>query len=554
MAALSRLAVPFVYALIAVLGYPSQLLLMHLEPGPLTQRELVVFNIALLLVFITYTRTVFVDPGRVPRGWEKEISSEKSGESGKAETEAHGDVHGEPDGLKSRKWCRKCDAAKPPRAHHCKECKRCVPRMDHHCPWTANCVSHTTLPHFLRFLSTTTTTLILLLSHLFPRLSHLWSSRDLPATLGPSLPLFTHLLLTSLATAFTTFLLTLLLLRNLYALALNTTTIESWEIARHDTLLRRARHFGGYLATPDGTRVRIRRQEFPYDVGFFANVAQGMGSWNPLSWVNVLARTPRVGTGVGEGLRWEVNGFSEGAWPPVDPDRVYRRRAREEGPAFTFQSGEGEGAGGDEDVVAAFKARQALDAVRRRKPFVQRLEAVRDGGRRDGYGYGSNDYGSNGHADSSYGDNGYADSSYADNGYGDSSHGNNYDNDGYADTASPASSRAPTPEADVSAGEEAWRNPEGERLQDFGVDEDIEFYDDQGDERGDERGDDRDYGQGDREEEENDDDAEDGDNDDDVPLSVLLARRRHAAAVATAATVAATGSSIGGWSAAGSTY
>jgi palmitoyltransferase len=31
-------------------------------------------------------------------------------------------------------------------------------------------------------------------------------------------------------------------------------------------------------------------------------------------------------------------------------------------------------------------------------------------------------------------------------------------------------------------GEEGWRNSEGERLQDFGVDEDVEFYDEQEDE------------------------------------------------------------------------
>ena len=42
----------------------------------------------------------------------------------------------------------------------------------------------------------------------------------------------------------------------------------------------------------------------------------------------------------------------------------------------------------------------------------------------------------------------------------------------------------------------AWRNSEGERLKDFGVDEDVEFYDEQ--------------------------------DDDDVPLSELLARKRAA--------------------------
>lgn len=46
------------------------------------------------------------------------------------------------------------------------------------------------------------------------------------------------------------------------------------------------------------------------------------------------------------------------------------------------------------------------------------------------------------------------------------------------------------------SGEEGWRNSEGERLKDFGVDEEVEFYDEQ---------------------------------EDDVPLGELLARKREAA-------------------------
>ncbi len=49
-----------------------------------------------------------------------------------------------------------------------------------------------------------------------------------------------------------------------------------------------------------------------------------------------------------------------------------------------------------------------------------------------------------------------------------------------------------------SGGEERWRNSEGERLADFGVDEDAEFYDE-----------------------------------DDVPLAVLLRRRKKGASTST---------------------
>lgn len=33
-----------------------------------------------------------------------------------------------------RKFCRRCNAFKPQRAHHCSICGRCIVKMDHHCP------------------------------------------------------------------------------------------------------------------------------------------------------------------------------------------------------------------------------------------------------------------------------------------------------------------------------------------------------------------------------------------------------------------------------------
>jgi palmitoyltransferase len=60
----------------------------------------------------------------------------------------------------------------------------------------------------------------------------------------------------------------------------NTTTIEEWEIERHETLLLRAKLIGGVLDGPDGLRVRIQRQEFPYDIGVWNNLRAGMGTAN----------------------------------------------------------------------------------------------------------------------------------------------------------------------------------------------------------------------------------------------------------------------------------
>lgn len=50
------------------------------------------------------------------------------------------------------RWCKKCDALKPPRTHHCSMCGQCIMRMDHHCPWVGNCVGWNNHKQFTLFL------------------------------------------------------------------------------------------------------------------------------------------------------------------------------------------------------------------------------------------------------------------------------------------------------------------------------------------------------------------------------------------------------------------
>jgi palmitoyltransferase len=117
---LAQLAVPSVYLLITFLAYTSQWLLLHLDPEPVKRGELIRFNVLLVCLLISYTRSVLVDPGWAVVGkgdgeQEKEIDADGD-EKGKGGEEAR----------RSRKWCRKCNAMKPPRAHHCRTCKRFV--------------------------------------------------------------------------------------------------------------------------------------------------------------------------------------------------------------------------------------------------------------------------------------------------------------------------------------------------------------------------------------------------------------------------------------------
>ena len=82
------------------------------------------------------------------------------------------------------------------------------------------------------------------------------------------------------------------------------TTIEGWEIERHESLVRRARARGGYLDGPDGIRVKFTKNEFPYDIGVLRNIRQGMGS-SFLLWFFPFAPTPSNESG----LTFETNGF-----------------------------------------------------------------------------------------------------------------------------------------------------------------------------------------------------------------------------------------------------
>lgn len=247
----------------------------------------------------------------------------------------------------------------------------------------------------------------------------------MPSYLGPTAGQLVHLFILAIVNTLTLFMLLVMLVRTIWGLGGNVTTIESWEIARHRKLLRRARVFGGYLDGPDGVKVKIERQEFPYDIGIWANIKQGMDSGNIFAWFSPFASTP-----CSSGLEFEVNGFDEPSysWPPPDPDRIPRlRRSIDDDQPFVYQ----QTSLSIQEQIQAFKKRQRDDLSRqkasvgimRRKPFHER--------------HGKETYAAQGNVDT--------------------------DNIGS--------------DAESGSGEEGWRSGEGDRLRDYGVDEDVEFYD-----------------------------------------------------------------------------
>ncbi|KAI4716203.1 zf-DHHC-domain-containing protein [Aureobasidium sp. EXF-10727] len=429
---IQQCAIPAVVSLICIIAYPSQWLLRRLGPQPLTKHQSILLHLYALVILFCYYKACFTDPGRIPKDWVPKQSETVE----KKETQR-------------QRWCRKCQAYKPPRAHHCKTYGSplvglilvCIPiSFSPFSPWTANCVSHTTFPHFVRFLFYAVAGMSHLGCILWSRMYHLWTQRDLPSYLGPSPTLLFGLFLITALNSVVVFALFILLARTLWCLGANTTTIEGWEIERHETLLRRARYLGGVLEGPNGAKVRITRQEYPWDIGIFSNIAQGMGSWNPLAWFWPFSFTPSVESG----LEFEDNGLEAPGttWPPPDPDRMFRmastERAFDPANAFTHSM----------DPEEVYKRQQAdrmrpppttdTSELRRRQPFHVRHDK------------------NNSHR--------HYDEDYA--------YGTDHESDS-EEQEQEVYEWQPKP----GEGEEGWRNSEGERLDDFGVDEDVEFYD-----------------------------------------------------------------------------
>lgn len=141
-------------------------------PGPASvytpipmQADLLIFNVLVLLFFVSFVRAIITPPGAIPTvGWNqaRTLSDDadkwlvtKIGQPGIEFSEKDKDfIKSIPVIERKQKnggfrFCAVCKLYKPDRVHHCKVCKQCVLRMDHHCPWIGNCVGFNNYKFFL---------------------------------------------------------------------------------------------------------------------------------------------------------------------------------------------------------------------------------------------------------------------------------------------------------------------------------------------------------------------------------------------------------------------
>jgi palmitoyltransferase len=239
----------------------------------------------------------------------------------------------------------------------------------------------TTFPHFLRFLIFANASLWILAYLVWQRFQALWETRNLPAYLGPSLQALIGLALTSLICLFTSLALAIMLATTVKSWIFNCTMIEGWQVERHEAVMERAGRDWWDVNGPDGKMIRVEKVEFPYDLGFFANMSQAMGSSNFLLWFLPFSGSPKVGEyQTGCGWSWEENGFNrkEGMWPPPDPEKI-RRSAR----VWPAARRDFEAELREMDTMSprerqqAFSERQSQD-MQRRKHLLEELEEIDD--------------------------------------------------------------------------------------------------------------------------------------------------------------------------------
>mmetsp|Transcript_7371 Transcript_7371/g.19703 ORF Transcript_7371/g.19703 Transcript_7371/m.19703 type:complete len:324 (-) Transcript_7371:336-1307(-) len=110
----------------------------------------VVFTLMIILVLWTYFAAVLTDPGRVPPDWHPFLDEQHA--RLELDRMSYSDYYFDRRDPRRPRYCKRCQAWKPERAHHCSVLGRCVLRMDHYCIWLVNCVGLMNYKFFLLFM------------------------------------------------------------------------------------------------------------------------------------------------------------------------------------------------------------------------------------------------------------------------------------------------------------------------------------------------------------------------------------------------------------------
>lgn len=119
------------------------------------------------------------------------------------------------------RYCDKCKAVKPDRAHHCSVCGKCILKMDHHCPWINNCVSFTNYKCFILFLAYSFLYSVFCCLSTFPYFIEYWQGGLMGSDKFHTLLLFIVSLMFAIS-------LISLFIYHCYLVAINRTTLESF--------------------------------------------------------------------------------------------------------------------------------------------------------------------------------------------------------------------------------------------------------------------------------------------------------------------------------------
>lgn len=288
-------------------------------------------------------------------------------------TTAEPPIYGKnPNELRIKRWCKKCNQEKPMRAHHCSVCNVCVLKMDHHCPWINNCVGYRNHGHYLRFLFYVIIAMITGLVLMACRLTYFkgrylyWRKHGS----GYSFPNLTEemlqmsfLIADLVGCGILSLLIGLLLAVQLVNVSQGHTTIESLEIIQCERDMKRKMKSEATLKSSDGeinseteseiiqkkTIGKNKDQEysfpFPYDLGFDTNLKAIFGR-NTFLWpfpLPIEVNPPLGSSKDGRKFDTRPDALMNGQWPLPSKDPLLtmkspRRGSYDDGGGFIIKN------------------------------------------------------------------------------------------------------------------------------------------------------------------------------------------------------------------------